>query len=32
MHDKIDNKVIFIVFGFIVIVTIVNILADLIVK
>jgi len=32
MHDKIDNKVIFIVFAFIVILTLTNILADLIVK
>ena len=32
MYDKISNKAIFIVFGFLVIVTITNILADLIVK
>jgi hypothetical protein len=32
MHDKISNKAIFIVFGFLVVVTITNILADLIVK
>ena len=32
MYDKISNKVIFIVFGFIVIVTLTKIITDLIVK